>query len=104
MIPVWHNDALAVAIAGLRIEPKIFTAQLQRQLADYNAVRRLAVSSGCLVINEQSGDMRAIEVAPDAAGLAFVRQGGCTRTVLPHGAVLHRLVGGVRVMVVEVSQ
>ncbi len=104
MIPVLHNDALAAALAGLRIEPKIFTAQLQRQLADYNAVRRLAVSSGCMVINEQSGDMRAMEVAPDAAGMAFVRQGGCTRTVLARGVVLHRFVGAVRVLTAEVSQ
>lgn len=104
MIPVLHNDALAAALAGLRIEPKIFTAQLQRQLADYNAVRRQAVIARCTVINEQPGELRGIEVAPDAAGLAFVRAGGCTRTVLDHGVVLHRFVGAVRVLTVEVSQ
>lgn len=103
MMPVLHNDALAAALAGLRIEPKIFTPQLQRQLADYNAARRQAVAAGCTVIDEQP-PTRGFEVVPDAAGRAFVEFGGCTRRVLPSGVVVHRLIGGVAVIYVEVTQ
>ena len=77
-----HNATLAAAIAVQRIEPKILTSQLQRQLADYNAARRQVVRAGCSVINERGGDLRGIELRPDAAGAAFVRRGGCTRTTL----------------------
>ena len=89
-------------------EPRVLTADVQHRLAAYNAVRRQVVAAGCTVINEQAGVLRGqagvlrgIEVAPDTAGLAFVQQGGCTRTSLPSVVVLHRLVGPVKVMAVE---
>jgi Ca2+-binding RTX toxin-like protein len=62
------------------------------------------VSANNSIINELPGAQHAIEVAPDAAGLAFVQQGGCTRTSLPSVVVLHRLVGPVKVMAVEVAK
>ena len=86
------------------LEPRVLTADVQHRLAVYNAVRRQAVAAGCTVINELPGAQHAIEVAPDAAGLAFVQQGGCTRTSLPSWVVLHRLVGPVKVMAVEVAK
>ena len=117
-----HSDALSVALdaafkrgapmtpdalraAGCTVlEPRVLTADVQHRLAVYNAVRRQAVAAGCTVINELPGAQHAIEVAPDAAGLAFVQQGGCTRTSLPSWVVLHRLVGPVKVMAVEVAK
>lgn len=83
------------------LEPRVLTADVQHRLAVYNAVRRQAVAAGCTVINELPGAQHAIEVAPDAAGLAFVQQGGCTRRVLPSGVVVHRLINGVAVIYVE---
>lgn len=86
------------------LEPRVLTADVQHRLAVYNAVRRQAVAAGCTVINELPGAQHAIEVAPDAAGLAFVQQGGCTRRVLPSGAVVNRLINGVAVIYVEAAQ
>jgi hypothetical protein len=83
------------------LEPRVLTADVQHRLAVYNAVRRQAVAAGCTVINERAGVLRGIEVGPDTAGRAFVERGGCTRRVLPSGAVVHRLINGVAVIYVE---
>ena len=96
-----HNLRAAVRPA---LEPRVLTADVQRRLAAHNAVRRQAVAAGCTVINEQAAAQNAFEVAPDAAGLAFVQQGGCTRRVLPSGVVVHRLIDGVAVIYVEAAK
>lgn len=114
-----HSDALSVALdaafkrgtpmnpdtlraAGARVsEPRIvLTDEYRAQLAAYNAARRQAVAAGCTVIDEQT-HIRGFEVRADEAGRAFVERGGCTRRVLPSGAVVHRLINGVAVIYVE---
>lgn len=97
-------DALSVALARLRSDPAVLTGAVQRQLTAYNDVRRQAVTAGCTVVNELPGNFKAIEVGPNAAGRAFVEQGGCTRRALPSGAVVYRLINGVTVMFSEVAQ
>lgn len=97
-----HSDVLTRA---LNTEPRVLTAQFQVRLAAYNTARRDALDAGCTIINEQPDALRGIEVAPCAAGVAFVSDGGCTRRVLPSGGtVVHRLHDGVMVMYAEDTQ
>lgn len=97
-------DALRAAGCGVLKPRVVLTEAFRMSLAAYNAARRMAVDAGCTVINEQPAMVRGFEVAADAAGRAFVEQGGCTRRVQPSGVVVHRLIGGVAVIYVEVTQ
>lgn len=93
-------DALQQQLALITC-PRVLTETFRARLAAYNAARRDAVNAGCTVINEQPDMLRGIEVLPDESGRQFVGAGGCTRRVLPGGAVVSRLIGNVNVMYVE---